>query len=94
MANLRVAAPELLTTHADWTAKAAAFAGVAAPRAVASVSASAAAVAAIHARVAETHAMFGQRLAETAAHVQRAAIGYVSTDEDQAAGIGEGGGVL
>jgi hypothetical protein len=87
--NLRVAAPELLATHADWTGKAATFAGVAVPPPVASVSASAAAVAAIHAQVAEGHAVFGKRLADTATHVQRAAIGYVATDEENASSIGE-----
>jgi hypothetical protein len=86
---LRVAAPELLATHADWTGKAATFAGVAVPPPVASVSASAAAVATIHAQVAEGHAMFGKRLAETAAHVQRATIGYVAIDEKNASSIGE-----
>ena len=92
MEIIRVAAPELLVAHADWTGKAATFEGVAVPPPVAAVSASAAAVAAIHAQVADGHAMFGKRLVESATHVQRAAIGYVATDEENASRIGEVGG--
>jgi hypothetical protein len=89
MENIRVDTLELSVTHAEWTGKAATFAGVAAPPQVAFVSASAAAVAAIHAEVAEGHAMFGKRLAETAAHVRRAAVVYAGADEDYASAISE-----
>lgn len=89
MEILRVAAPELLAAHADWTAKSAAFPGVAVPPPVTAVSASAAAVAAIHAQVAEGHAMFGTRLADTAARVHKAAIGYIAVDEENKTRISE-----
>lgn len=89
MGNLRVDATELTATHASWTAKAATFARVAAPPQVTAMSASATAVAAIHAQVAEGHTMFGQRLSETAAHIQRAAVKYVSADDGNASALGE-----
>lgn len=85
--KVKVLPPELLATHADWTSRAAGFAPVAVPPPIENVSASAAIVAAINAQVAEGHAMYGERLAQTASHVAEAAVRFVFADEDASAAI-------
>jgi hypothetical protein len=80
--RLSVGVPEVLAGSAKWATHAASFADVV-PPAVTGTCPSAEVVEAIHAQAAASHAAFGARLAETAAHTQQAGISYEVMDTEQ-----------
>jgi hypothetical protein len=80
--RLSVGVPDVLAGSAQWATYAASFADVTPPE-IASVWPSAVAVEAIHADVTASHALFGARLAETAARTQQAGTSYAVQDVEQ-----------